>query len=189
MSCKAFHSFIATLPSSKQFFLGCHSLPPNPQHCISNIHSNKFTMASDGSVRAPYGSFAWVIYGIASKTHWSGHNTKAKGHSDLSSFHTEACGYLWALYAIWAIFTAFPLPRNTPPIYTTIHIDNSGVVNRSSNTPFSIQQCLLPDWDIFNEALQVCLTIPGTIKVQHTKSHQDSETDLYGLIEDIPVRE
>ena len=134
-------------------------------------------MASDGSVRAPNGSFAWVIYGIASKTHWSGHNTIAKGDSDLSSFRTEACSYLGALYALWAILTAFPLPRNSPPIYTTIHIDNSGVVHRSSNTPFSIQQCLLPDWDIFNEALQVYLTIPGTIKVQHIKSHQDRDTN------------
>ena len=165
------------LPSSNQFFLGCHSLSPNLQHFISDIHSNKFTMASDGSVRAPNGSFAWVIYWIASKIHWSGHNTIAKIHSDLSSFRTEACDYLGALYALWAILTAFPLPRNSPPIYTTIHIDNSGVVNRSSNTPFSIQQCLLPDWDIFNEALQVCLTIPGTIKVQHIKSHQDSDTN------------
>jgi hypothetical protein len=134
-------------------------------------------MASDGSVRAPNGSFAWVIYGIASKTHWSGHNTIAKGHSDLSSFCTEPCTYLGALYALRAILTAFPLPRNSPPIHTTIHIDNSGVVSKSSNTPFSIQQCLLPDWDIFNEASQVCLTIPGTIKVQHIKSHQDRDTN------------
>ena len=142
-SCKFFYTFLATLSSSKQFFLGCHSLPPNLQHFISDIHSNKFTMASDGSVRAPNGSFAWVIFGIASKTHWSGHNTIAKGHSDLSSFRTEACGYLGVLYALQAILTAFPLPRNSPLIYTTIRIDNSGVVNRSSNTPFSIQQCLL----------------------------------------------
>jgi hypothetical protein len=134
-------------------------------------------MASDGSVRAPNGSFAWFIYGIASKTLWSGHNTIAKGHTNLSSFCTEACGYLGALCALRAILTAFPLPRNSPPIYTTIHIDNSGVVNRSSNTLYSIQQCLLPSWDIFNEALQVCLTIPGTIKVQHIKSHQDSDTN------------
>ena len=79
--------------------------------------------------------------------------------------------------ALQAILTAFPLPRNSPPIDTTIHIDNSGVVHRSSDTPFSIQQCILPDWDIFNEALQVCLTIPGTIKVQHIKSHQDRDTN------------
>ena len=144
-SCKVFHTFLATLPSSEQFFLGCHSLPPNLQHFITDIHSNNFSMASDGSVRAPNGSFAWVIYGIASKTHWSGHNTIAKGHSDLSSFRTEACGYLGALYALRAILTAFPLPRNSPPIYSTIHIDNSGVVHRSRDTPFSIQQCLLPD--------------------------------------------
>ena len=49
-SCKVFHTFLATLPSSKQFFLGCHSLPPDLQHFISDIHRNKFSMASDGSV-------------------------------------------------------------------------------------------------------------------------------------------
>ena len=63
------------------------------------------------------------------------------------------------------------------PVYTTIHIDNLGVVQRSSNTPFSIQQCLLPDWDIFNEATQVRHSIPGVIKVQHVKSHQDHDTN------------
>ena len=93
-------------------------------------------MASDGSVRAPYGSFAWVIYGVASKTHWSGHNTIVKGQSELSSFHTEACGYLGALYALRAILKAFPPPKNSPPIYTTMHVDNLWVVNRSSDTPF-----------------------------------------------------
>ena len=70
-------------------------------------------------------------------------------HSDLSSFCTEACGYIRALYALWAILKVFLLSINSPPIYTNIHIDNIGVINRSSNTPFSIQQCLLPDWDIF----------------------------------------
>jgi hypothetical protein len=100
-----------------------------------------------------------------------------KGHSNLSLLHTEACGYLGALYALWAILKAFPLPRNSPPIYTNIHIDNLGMINRSINTPFSIQQCLLPYWDNFNEALQVCLTIPGTIEVQHIKRHLDSDTN------------
>ena len=32
------------------------------------------------------------------------------------------------------------------------------------------------DWDILNATLQVCCTIPGTIKVQHIKSHQDRDT-------------
>ena len=97
---------------------------------------------------------------------------------------TEACGYLGALYALQAILTAFLLPRNSPPIYITIHIDKSGVVHRYSNTPFSIQQSLLPHWNIFHEAFQVCLTIPGTIKVQHIKSHQDSDTNT---LENLPL--
>ena len=70
-------------------------------------------------------------------------------HSDLSSFFTEACGYIRTLYALQAILKAFLLPINTPPIYTNIHIDNIGVINRSSNTVFSIPQCLLTDWEIF----------------------------------------
>ena len=51
--------------------------------------------------------------------------------------------------ALQAILKAFLLSINSPPIYTNIHIDNIGVINRSSNTPFSIPQCLLPDWYIF----------------------------------------
>ena len=128
----------------RAILLGTLYFPPNIQHFISDIYSNKFTMALDGSVRAPNGSFAWVIYCTKSETHWSGHNTIAKGDSDLSLFRTEACGYLGALYALRALLKAFPPPANIL-VYTTIHIDNLGVVQRSSDTPFSIQQCLLPD--------------------------------------------
>ena len=133
-------------------------------------------MASDGSVGAPNGSFAWVIYGIKSETHWSGHNTIAKGHLDLSSFPTEACGYVGALYALCALLQAFLPPANFL-VYTTIHIDNLRVVQIFSDTPFSIQQCLLSDWNIFNKAKQVRHSIPGVIKVQHVKSHQDHDTN------------
>ena len=176
MSQKALRAFLTTLPPSEQYFLGYYTFPPSIQHFISDIHSNKFTMASDSSVRAPNGSFAWVIYGIKSETYWSGRNTIAKGHSNLSSFRTEACANLGALYALQALLQAFPPPANSP-VYTTIHIDNLGVVKRSSNTPFSIQQCLLPDWGIFNKATQAGYSIPGVIKVQHVKSHQNYNTN------------
>ena len=148
---KALHAFLTTLPLSEQYFLGHYIFPPNIQHFISDIHSNKFIMASDCSVRAPNGSFAWVIYSTKSETHWSGRNTIAKRDSDLSLFRTEACGYLGSLYALRALLKAFLPPANFL-VYTTIHINNLGVVQRSSNMPFSIQQFLLPDWDIFNKA-------------------------------------
>ena len=176
MSHKALRAFLTTMPLSEQYFLGHYIFPPSKQHFISDIHSNKFTMVSDGSVQAPNGSFAWVIYGTKSETHWSGHNTIAKGDSDHSSFRTEACGYLGAFCALRALLKAFPPPADFL-VYTTIHIDNLGVVQRSSNTPFTIQQCLLPDWDIFNEATQVQHSIPGVIEVQHVKSHQDHDTN------------
>ena len=110
------------------------------------------------------------------RTHWSGHSTIAKGHSDLSSFRTEACGYLGALYTLRALLKAFLPPANFL-VYTTIHINNIGVVQRFSNTPFTIQQYLLPDWDMFNKATQVQYSIPGVIKVQCVKSHQDHDTN------------
>ena len=166
------HNYSATLRTN---FLGCYTFPPSIQHFISHIHSNKFTMTSDDSVQAPNSSFTWVIYGTKSETHWSGHNTIAKGHSDLSSFRTEACGYLGALEALLALLQAFSPPINSP-VYITIHVDNLGVEQRSSDTPFSIQQCLLPDWDIFNKAIQVQHSIPGVIKVQHVQSHQVYDT-------------
>ena len=133
-------------------------------------------MASDGSVRAPNGSFAWVIYGNKSETHWSGRNTITKGHSDLSSFCKEACEHLGALYALRALLQAYLPPANSPA-YTTIRINNLGVVRRSSYIPFSIQQWLLPDWDIFNKATQVQHSISRVIKVQHVKNHQDHDTN------------
>ena len=36
-----------------------------------------------------------------------------------------------------------------------MNICNLSVVGRSHDIPFSIQQYLLPDWDILNEAMQV----------------------------------
>ena len=50
---KALHTFLTTMPLSEQYFLGHFIFPPSIQHFLSDIHSNKFTMASDGSVRAP----------------------------------------------------------------------------------------------------------------------------------------
>ena len=50
-------------------------------------------------------------------------------------------------------------------------------MQRSSDTPVTIQQCLLSDWDIFNEATQVRHSIPGVIKVKHVKSHQNHDTN------------
>ena len=101
---------------------------------------------------------------FVSLAQWSSHNAIAKRHSDLSSFCTEACGYLWVLYALSALLQAF-LPTTTSLVYTNIHIDNLGVVQRSSNTPFSIQDRLLPDWGSFNEAMQVQHYISRVIKV------------------------
>ena len=100
----------------------------------------------------------------------------SKGHSDLSSFCTKICGYLGALYALRALLQACLPPINSL-VDTTIHIDNLGVVQRSSNAPFLIQQYLLLDWDIFNKATQVRHSIHGVIKVQHVKSHQDHNTN------------
>ena len=175
MSHKALHAFITFLPPSEQYFLGYYTFPLSMQHFISDINCNKFTMVSDSSVQAPNGSFAWVIFGTKSETHWSCHNTFTKGHSDIFSFRTEACGYLGALYILWALLQVFLPPINSL-VYTTIHIDNLGVVQRSSDTPFPIHQCLLLDWDIFNKAMQVRHSTPGIIKVQHVKSHQDHDT-------------
>ena len=163
----------------RTFFLGLLYIPPSIPHFIPDIHSNKFIMASDGSVQTPNSSFAWVIFSTKSETHWSSHNTIAKGHTDFSSFHTEVCRYLGVLCTLDALHQAFLPPINSS-VYTTIHIDNLGVVCRPSNTPFSIQQCLLLDWDIFNETMEVQHSIPGVIKVQHVKSHQDYDTNTLG---------
>ena len=133
-------------------------------------------MASDGSVRAPNGSFSWVIYGTYYKAYLKGYNTLTGGNSDLSTFRAEACGYLGALYALNTVHTCFPPCSNAAHITSELHIDNLGVVKRSHNTPFSIQQCLQPDWDIMHKAYTVRHGLPATITVLHVKSHQDKIT-------------
>ena len=81
-----------------------------------------------------------------------------------------------ALYALCALLQAF-LPPIQSLVYTTLHIDKLGVVRRSSDTHFSIQQCLLPEWDILNEAMQVWNSIPRVIKIQRDKNDQDHDTN------------
>ena len=134
-------------------------------------------MVSDSSVQAPNGSFVCIIYRTNSKTHWSSHNTIAKGHPDLSSICTEVCDYLGVFYALCDSGKAFLLLGHSPPMYTNIYKDTLGVVHRSSDIPISIQQCLLPDWYIFNETMQVQHSIPRVIKVQYVRHHQDYDTN------------
>ena len=112
-------------------------------------------MALEGSGQAPHGSFAEVLYEITSKTHWCCHTSIFKGHANPSSFCTKVCGYLRACSALHDQLQAFMSPTNIPPIPTNIQTDNLGVVQRSSNTPFSLQQCHHLYWDISNKTLQV----------------------------------
>ena len=183
---KAFHAFISTLPPSEQYFLGCYTSLLVYNGSFQKTIQTNLQWHQTAQCKPVIGSFAWVIYRTNSETlTWSSHNTIAKGHSDLSSFRTEACGYLVALYAHHTLPQAYLPPTN--PVYTTTHIDNLGVVQRSSNTPFSIQQCLLPDWDILNKTMQVWHSILRVIKVQHVKGHQDFETTEPETL-NLPVR-
>ena len=172
-SYNSFQDHLQSLPSTETFFLGIVPVPPQLHKLVSDIHNSRFAMASDGSVRASNGSFAWVLYGTQSQIHLTGHNTLTGGHSDLSTFRAEACGYLGALYALKAILTNCSPLQNSPHITSNLHIDNLGVVKRSQDTPFSIQQCLQPDWDIMHKAYKVRTTLPATITVLHVQSHQD----------------
>ena len=95
---------------------------------------------------------------------------------DLSTFRAEACGYLGALYTLKAILTTFPPLPTSPQITSDLHIDNIGIVRRSQDTLFSIQQCLQPNWDIMHEAYKVRESLPATITVLHVQSHQDKTT-------------
>jgi hypothetical protein len=172
-SYNSFQDHLQSLPSTETFFLGKISIPSQLHKLVSDIHNSRFAMASDGSVRAPNGSFALVLYGTQSQIHLTGHKTLSGGHLDLSNFRAEVCGYLGALYALKAILTTFPPLPNSPHITSNLHIDNLSIVRRSQDTPFSIQQCLQPDWDIMHEAYKVRESLPATITVLHVQSHQD----------------
>jgi hypothetical protein len=176
-SYNSFQDHLQSLPPTETFFLGKMSIPSQLHKLVSDIHNSCFAMASDGSVQALNGSFAWVLYGTQSQIHLTGHNTLTGGHSDLSTFREEACGYLGALYALQAILTTFPPLPNSPHITSNLHVDNLRVVRRSQDTPFSIQQCLQPDWDIIHKTYKVRASLPATITVLHVQSHQD-ETSL-----------
>ena len=178
----SFQQYLQDRAPSESFFLGNINIPTKLLELVNGIHKSCFAMASDGSVRSPNGSFSWVIYGMHSKQYLTGHNTLTGGHSDLSTFRTEACGYLGVLSALKAILTVFPLPPLSSHITSEPHIDKLGVVRRSQDTPFSIQQCLQPDWDIMHAAYNIRLSLLAIITVLHVWEHQDNTTaDLTSL--------
>ena len=80
----SFQDHLQSLLSTVTFFLGNISIPSQLHKLVSDIHNHCFAMASDGSVQAPNGSLAWVLYRTQSKIHLTGHNTLTGGHSDLS---------------------------------------------------------------------------------------------------------
>jgi hypothetical protein len=90
-SFNSFQDHLQSLPSTETFFLGNISIPSQLHKLVSDIHNSCFAMASDGSVRSPNGSFAWVLYGTESQIRLTGHNTLTGGHLDLSTFQAEAC--------------------------------------------------------------------------------------------------
>lgn len=90
-----------------------------------------------------------------------------------SLFCTETCGYLGAHYSLCSLLQAFLPPTNSPTVHTTKHINYLGVLYRSIDTPLSIQECLLQDWNDFKEVMQVRYSNTRTMKVQHIKNHLD----------------
>ena len=179
----SFQQYLQDQAPSESFFIGNNNIPTKLHELVNNIHKSCFAMASGGSVRSPNGSFSWVIYGMRSKQYLSGHNTLTGGYSDLSTFRTEAFGYLGVLSALKAILTALLLPPFSSHITSELHIDNLGVARCSQDTPFSIQQCLQPDWDIIiHAAYTIRLSLPAIITVLHVRGHQDNTTsDLTSL--------
>ena len=90
----SFQQYLQDRAPSKSFFLGNINIPTKLHKLVNDIHKSCFAMASNSSVRSPNGSLSWIIYGMRSKQYLTGHNTLTGGHSDLSTFRIEACGYL-----------------------------------------------------------------------------------------------
>ena len=80
---------------------------------------------------------------------------------------------------------AFLLSINSPPIYTNIHIDNIGVINRSSNSLFSIPQCLLPDWEIFK--IRPCKSVSLSLGSLRYNTSKDIRTVTQALLRPPPT--
>ena len=112
----SFQQYLQDWAPSESFFIGNNNIPTKLHELVNNIHKSCFAMASFGSDQNPHGSFSWVIYGIHSKQYLKGYNTLTGGHSDLSTFITEACGYLGVLSALRVILTVFP-----PALAPTYH--------------------------------------------------------------------
>ena len=173
ISSNSFQEHLQCLPSNVSFFLGNISIPTQLHKLVSDIHNSCFAIASDGSVHAPNGSFSLVLYCTQSQIHLTGHNTLTGGHLDVSTFQAEACRYLGALHALKVILTTFSPQPHSPHITSDPHKDNLRVVKCSQDTPFSIQQCIQPDWDIMHKVYKVRVTIIAIIIVLDVHSRQD----------------
>ena len=107
------------------------------QPLISNTHNFEFTMALDSSVWAPHGSLPGLYTG-PSQTLASPATTQwPQGTPTLSPSALKPAATSWLL-----MHSEHFKMISTP--YCK-HIYSLRIVHRSSNTPFSAQQCLFPD--------------------------------------------
>ena len=123
-----------------------------------------FEIATDGSVCHLSWSFSWIIHGCTSGSQLYGYNTTPATATPLTSFRAECCGYLGALYALRAILKFHKRLNVHPHITARAHIDNKGVVLRSGTHSYSINTCLLPDWDLLHTAQKVLDTLPVSLQ-------------------------
>ena len=145
----SFSECIGTLPSHEQYFLQLKYQPDHPCF-LQDIHNNKFTIATSGSVRTPHdGSFAWIIHGTRSKMQLVGSNTTSATATDLSTLRVEACGILGSIYAVRSLLQYCP-PPTTNQILVVAYIDNTGVIKALSGPIMaSVHQTHTPDTDLF----------------------------------------
>ena len=174
MSCKVFHSFLATLLLSEKFLLGCS---PPPLQIYNGV--KWFSQISYWLLCLDHHLWHW----LRNPQVWAQHHCQGTLWSLL--FLHWSLGLFRGPVNTLGILQTHLLPRNSPTIHTTIHIDTLGVaihidtlgvVSRSRDTPFFNPAMSTPRLGHLKWGPASLSRCPRKIKVQNIKSHQNINT-------------
>jgi len=164
------------LPPKYNQILGNISIPRDDGKAImQDILLGTVLAGSDGSVKDSRATCGYVIMPKTKHKWVRGHGYVLGTPSLLTSLRAEHHGSMAVLLLLHMLSKRWNIPHGTPPV--TILVDNKEVIDRmTSGLPgLSIKNHLVPDYDLWAEAIALVNTLPFPVHWKWVKAHQDTQ--------------
>ena len=167
---------LALLPPPYIDALGHISLPRDDgKSIVHDILNGTLTAGNDESVKDSVSTHGYMLL-PSRKKHWMrGHGYVSGTPNLLTSLRAEHSGSIAVLILLHMLTVRWGLDESTPPV--TIHIDNKEKISRmDAGLPgLSIKAHLVPEYDLWAEAIHLTDTLPFPVSWQWVKAHQDTD--------------